>query len=409
MFALWVASLVGGDGYVDALGNPVGGDFPMFYIAGQMACRGEWSLLYNEPQQQARLLQLLPTLPPDTYLPFRYPPLVAILSAPLAMLPYPAAFIVFASTSLVIWLGGVGHLVRRLIPQPDAATGTAILALAAAPVMLQSLIDGQASICWFAIASACWCSLVRGRAVAAGCWLALAACKPNVMLLLGGVLVVRHPRMLIGASAVGGALAILTCLIAGTDPLVNYVELAWQLALAPWQVETPYWKVQSLLSWTELAVGTSLARRTNLVVGLVSAACVALWWRRQPHTQAADAQALSIALVINALFNPYTPVYDLTLLCLGGIVCVASVAGNAWPGTSSAWLSRRDVAASLAVLLVAPVASQSMAKALGTPLQAMPLCLLALTTYWLAFPWLFPLFERPAGSRRPAASAANQA
>ncbi len=58
MLLLWLAIVARGDGRLDALGNPVGGDFAMFYIAGNMAWQGEWHLLYNEAEQQRRLIEL---------------------------------------------------------------------------------------------------------------------------------------------------------------------------------------------------------------------------------------------------------------------------------------------------------------------------------------------------------------
>lgn len=395
LLASWIAAAAAGDGRLDALGNPLGGDFAMFYIAGQMALHGEWSNLYDEPLQQARLLELFPGLPADAYLPFRYPPLVAILLAPLAGLPYLAACLVFVSASLAMWSLSLRSLVRLYLPERDSLTATALMAIASAPVMLQTLIDGQASLWWFAIGAACWGCLERKRPVVAGCWLALAACKPNVMLLLAVALVVRFPRMVFGMAATGLALLGLTWLVAGGQCLSDYRQLAQQLALQPWQVETPFWKVQSLLSWTELCVGESWARRTNLLMGLTAAVAVGVAWRRQAGNPAAAVNALCAALVINALCNPYTPVYDLILLCLGLVACVAGLARGVWPGTSSQWLLRRDVQVSLGVVLAGPVLSQGLARSLECGLPAMPVCLLGTAGYW----WLL----RPASVWRSAA------
>jgi hypothetical protein len=90
-------------------------------------------------------------------------------------------------------------------------------------------------------------------------------------------------------------------------------------------------------------------------------------------------------LLINALCNPYTPVYDLTLLCLGLLASVASLARGTWPGTSSAWLLRRDVQSSAAIVLLGPILSQGIAKATQCELQCMPLGLLCVAAYWLAY------------------------
>lgn len=380
LLALWISVLLAGNGRVDGLGNPIGGDFAMFYVAGQMAQRGEWAQLYDETLQQQRLLELIPSLPADTYLPYRYPPLVAILASPLTALPYLPAFGVFGLVSLSLWLGSIRLAVGKKLRDWSADGGTAVLAIACAPVAMQTLIDGQASLMWFAIAAGCWWCLQRERYAMAGCILALAACKPNVMLLLSVALCVRYPRLLLGLIPTGLAMFAVSIAVAGFEPLAAYVELGRQLAWKPWSVETPYWKVQSLLSWTEPLLGTA-ARRFNMLTGLLAAIAVGIGWRRQRSSSPTDAMALCLALVVNALFNPYTPVYDLTLLCLGLLACCAAAESR---GGLGQWLRRRDVQCTAALVLLGPILSQGLAKLAECPLQLMPLGLLAATVYWLA-------------------------
>lgn len=382
LLTLWLAVLAGGRGGVDALGNPLGGDFAMFYIAGQMAYSGEWTELYDESLQQRRLLEQLPGLSSDTYLPYRYPPLVAIFASPLAALPYRVAFAVFSLVSLGLWLGSIRLLTRDMMPKLDAYGSTAGLAVACAPVAVQTIIDGQASLIWFAIAAVSWWCLQRGHQVSAGALLALAACKPNVMLLLAVVLFLRYPRMLWGWIPAGLVMFLTTVAVAGAEPLVAYADLGKQLAWKPWLVETPYWKVQSLLHWTEPVLGSS-ARRVNMLIGFAAAVCIGGAWRRRLGVFAVDAWALCAALVVNALFNPYTPVYDMTLLCLGLLaVCAWAASQNALPEC----LARRDVQCTGGLVLLGPVVSQALAKFAECPLQFMPLGLLAAGVYWLAKP-----------------------
>lgn len=394
--------LTGGTGRVDRLGNPLGGDFAMFYLAGQMAGQGEWSSLYDEPLQQARLLRLMPGLAPSTYLPYRYPPLVAWLMSPLGRLPYEIAWALFTTASLLAWVISMRTVQRLLLPNPDAATRSALIAIALAPVMLQTLMDGQASTFWFAIAAGCWCCLHMDRPIAAGCLLGLAACKPNVLLLLGVVLVVRYPRMLLGVAITGGLMLASTLVIAGVDCLNAYLKLVEQLALQPWSVETPYWKVQSLIAWSEWLLG-SAARRTNFFIGLALAIATGAVWRyhtghrmQSLHAEkqfstavpsawegskhSAGAAALCAGLAINTLFNPYTPVYDLTLLCLGLLVALG--AGLERTPDAAQLLTRADVRFTLLIILMGPIVSQMVSHQLQWPLQAMPIALTAISAYW---------------------------
>ncbi len=278
MLLLWLCVIAQGTAGLDALGNPIGGDFAMFYIAANMASQGEWHLLYNEPEQQRRLLELFPGLPLDTYLPYRYPPHLAMLLSPLGILPYRVAHAMWVLGSVLIsvitWLA----LARTFLPKRSELANTCILGLALSPVAAQTIIDGQASLWWLAILGGTWLAIHCERFVLAGMCLALASCKPNVLLLLGLLLVLRYPRMLWGIVPVGLLCLASTLCIAGRECLTAYVRLGSQLATQTWSVETPYWKVQSLLSWTELVFGSN-ARAVNMFVGLTSIVLLAWWWR----------------------------------------------------------------------------------------------------------------------------------
>ncbi len=122
----------------------------MFYIAGNMASQAQWSLLYNEPEQQRRLIELFPGLPLDTYLPYRYPPLQPPYSHPWAVC------LIERSSPVVqrIAVSLAGQLVRIVAhvssDKFDARTHL-LTGLVASPIMAQTLIDGQASFWWFAI------------------------------------------------------------------------------------------------------------------------------------------------------------------------------------------------------------------------------------------------------------------
>jgi len=426
MLLTWLIACLTGNGLLDCFGNVIGGDFAMFYIAARMATAGQWLGLYDEPLQQQYLIALIPNLGQNAYLPYRYPPMVAIALQPLAQLPYLESFLLFTLVSMILWLLSHKALLQHYLPTKSASAVSAALGVMCAPVILQTFIDGQASAYWFTIATACWLLTQQRRFISAGCVLALAACKPNVLLLWGLVLVIRYPRMLLGLIPSVLIMISLTCWLVGTDCLAAYANLGSQLAWQPWPVETPYWKVQSLLAWLEPVAGP-YARGLNAALGLTSAVAMGLCWRRNssvtrtPHqaatavpspgtspsdqSAAIDTVALCGALLINALCNPYTPVYDLSLLCLGIVACLpyfALLVDSPNPGcvkqtesypsgfklsTGSRLFSMspvgRAAVISLAVVLLAPVLSQSLAKATGCHLQLAPLLLLLVSLWWL--------------------------
>ncbi len=398
ILAVWIGLLVTGNGFIDALGNPVGADFAMFRIAGEMASSGQWDRLYDEAEQQRRLVAQFPGLPADAYLPYRYPPLTACLFAPLAGLPYCASYLAFVALSIIAWLGSWWCLVRTLCPNASSTAALALALLLFSPIFAQTIIDGQASLMWFALVAGCWCAIQRQRFGLAGMLLALTACKPNVALLLSIVLLVRYPRMLTSYAVTGMVMLGVTLMTAGSACLATYVQLARQLATDAWHVETPFWKVQSLIGWSELAFGAQ-ARQVNLSIGLVLCVGIAAWWRHQArsnHVARPDWIFLTYAILVNALFNPYTPMYDLALLSLAAAAWVAWADSN---GTLVPMLNTRLARVLAAALWIGPIVSQAFSHWTMTPLQLMPIAMLAVLVELLSRDCSRGVLARPQGIR----------
>jgi hypothetical protein len=101
--------------------------------------------------------------------------------------------------------------------------------------------------------------------------------------------------------------------------------------------------------------------------------------------------------LINALCNPYTPIYDLSLLCLGLMACLpywsalveAKLETANWVAIQGVALSNlslrgRFAVLSLSAVLLVPVLSQALSKSTGSPLQFAPIVLLLLGIFWLS-------------------------
>jgi len=157
----------------------------MFYIAGKMFLQGATDQLYDQAEHQRRLHELFPDLAPSACLPFRYPPYVAVVMGLFALFPYPIAFVLFTSLSLLAlfltirWLdenwkiedATVRHIVKRT--------------WLCWPVILETLLGGQASLFACLIVAAVIRLTGRLRWLPAGMVLALAFYKPNVCSFLG--------------------------------------------------------------------------------------------------------------------------------------------------------------------------------------------------------------------------------
>ena len=389
------------DDWLDRSGTPLAADFSMFYVAGQTVLGGETSQLYDPAAAQARLVDLFPGIDPHFALPYRYPPLVGTVMAPLACLPYPVAALLFMTLGLVSALAGLRLLVSETGIGGTRIGGTGMgdvaasdtgrtwngnqrlcyLALLSWPVVLETWIGGQASL--FALLIVCLGIVLmqREQDTWAGAVWALAAYKPNVLLLVVIGCVLFRPRVLRGLLPVGAALLGLTWLTTGWSALVEYAELTLQLAARPWDVETPFWKVHSFSQWLTLVVGDQ-ARIVTLLLGLLATIGVVWRWRGTGNAPRAPLP-YALLITINALANPYTPIYDLTLLAAGVILMVAS------EETSRRYPLARYAAGwqiVLAALYFGPHLSQLIAKSSGV--QFFPLLLLGYAVFQARLFWL---------------------
>ncbi len=374
----WVGWFFPFDDLLDRSGTPLGGDFIMLKVAGEVVADGAVESLYDDQQNQLRSSEMIAGLDPQESWPYRYPPTVAACMAPLAGLPFAMSFAIFFSMQcalLVISLTALyqqSSLLRRY-------SGW-LWAIAGAPIVVEVLVGGQSSL----LALACLLVAVRlllryqtGYDALAGGVLALALYKPNVLgLLIVGLLVYR-PRILLGFLPVaicGVLIAVQTC---GYRCLLEYVQLGSQLASSQWSLETPFWKVHGLAPFFQYA----LPLHGKLLCAVVGLACsLALAWglRRRKLSLAGG---VSLLLVCNSLFNPYVPIYDLVLLIVALVLaCEAPEFAHGW--LCPTWLRTEWLLQGLAAgLFVGPHLSQLVAPSLGW--QPFPLGLLALLLWGL--------------------------
>jgi hypothetical protein len=316
--ATWIVHFWPFDDRLDRSGTPLGADFACFYIAGQMLLEGRAGELYDPAIAEKELRQLFPGQAEGESLPFRYPPFVAGLVAPLATKPYEAALAVFSLASLgMLWLAWrmLAAQMPWLADRPWRTT--AIIVLFGWPVVWEVVLGGQWSLFTLAIVTATTYLLSRDRPVAAGAVLALAAFKPTVLVFFAAGLIVRRPRMLLGAIPTGLALVGASAVVVGFDGLIDYVRLGSRLAAGRWDVPIDLLKFHGLLPWLEPWLPTA----ARGVVGACGAALtmgIAVAWRRAAslppdESRRADYGAYAALLATGAFFGTYVPIYDLVL------------------------------------------------------------------------------------------------
>ncbi len=368
----WLCWFYPFDDLLDRSGTPLGADFAMFYVAGEVVAAGEVDSLYDQAAHQRRLQTLFPNLDQRFCLPYRYPPLVAMVAAPLSRLPYAVAFAIFSAASVVACAASLALLAHQLPVLRGVHRHWLLWACAGWPVVLETLIGGQASLLALLVCTATIVALRLERVTLAGVLLALAICKPNVLFLFAVGAVVYRPRLLKGAIPTG-LLLVLGMILGGGWPVVaEYVALSSELATSVWSVETPFWKVHSLAAWLGMLV-PGPHRVICAVAGVFAAALLGWQWRRCPQHESA---CLALLMIVNALFNPYTPIYDLSLLLIAGLFAAQHLLYDRTRDRTevgSERISPAPIYLALPLVYFGPHVSQAVAKSIG--LQLFPLLL----------------------------------
>jgi hypothetical protein len=352
---LWGFAFYPFQNLLDRHGTPLGGDYVMFYLGGQIVADGASERLYDQDEHCRRLRQLFPTLVEGDLLPYRYPPYVAAAFAPLSRLPFPLSYAIFFAISLGLWLAALWLMSREW---PDffatsAGKGVCWGALGW-PVALETLAGGQASMLALLIALAGLLLLKRDKPIAAGVVLALALYKPNVLALFILGCALKRPRMLLGFVPGAVALVLFGIAVLGWPTTFTYATLGQQLASQTWQTPTPYWKVHGLASWLDGVAGGKL-----ILFSLGLAAVAALFCLQTRRKAKRPAQAppddlyFALLLLLNTLCNPYAPVYDLVVLLLPFVLL--AICGGKSPAFAAPWLPLLG-----AVLFFGPHLSQAL-------------------------------------------------
>ncbi len=391
----WIGWFSPFDDLIDRSGTPLGGDFVMLFVAGQAVATNDSSTLYDDQQNQIRSNALFPKMNPSHSWPYRYPPTVAAVMAPVAQLPFIVAwgaFLILQITLLVVALSGLCRLSSLIQRQPHW-----LWAVAGAPVVIETVVGGQSSLLALVCVIATAGFLKRQKYAMAGVAMAIAMYKPNVLALFVLGCVIVHPRTLRGlvpTVATGVLVAVTYC---GWDSLQQYTLLTLELASTKWGLETPSAKVHGLAPYFQSLLPAH-GKFVCLLLGIICSAVIALQWRTR---RIEDLFALSLLLVVNSLFNPYVPIYDLVLLipalvfaCESLVVCKAHDQPSPTYSITPKVLSARDFQWLAGVLVMGPHVSQSVAPTLGYQLFPVVVTAVVLTVLGSQFvPRFAPLFK----------------
>ena len=340
--------------FLDATRGP-GSDFLAFWGAARLTVAGTPQFAYDLAAETAAQA----TTGVGNMIAYVNPPPFLLVIAPLGLLPYAVAWVVWSLAGWAVWL----LVARRVLPQ-------ATLAIAAFPGAYLAASHAQNGFLTGALLIGGVLSLGRSQALS-GALLGALIVKPHLALLVPLWLIAGRKWTALAtgaASAIG--LSLLALVAFGADTWRAWPSSFAVSAAIMRDGDAVFWqRMGTVYSAVRLHGGGDTALIAQSLVTLCCATLVVLSWRRTRDSQATGA----LMLAATALGSPYLFAYDLAFLALPVFWLVRE-------GISRGFRPGERLA--LVALYAAPLAARAAALPLGlnlTPLAAVALVALVWT------------------------------
>ena len=294
------AALHGG---LDAIGKPVGVDYPSFWAASKLALQGKAAQAYD----MAAHFQVQKDAfggAPIGYSAFFYPPPYLLVCLPLALLAY--------TPSLIVWLTATGVMARQAL-RPLLDDRDSLLALAAFPAVLSNLAHGQNAFLTTAL-SAYGLTRIDKRPWLAGLVLGVLVIKPHLALVLPFALAATGRwRTFLATGFAAVALCAASWLVFGSEVWTGFLAASPIARAALEQNLVGDEKMQSAFAAIRLLGGPLWLGWA--VQGITSLAAIAtLTWAGGKTTDVLAQASLTACAAL--LASPFLLDYDLMLAAL---------------------------------------------------------------------------------------------
>lgn len=302
--------LVTAHGPNDYAGRPLGTDFSNIYAAGLAALKGEAASVFDiERQWRAEQALFGPATPLYGW---HYPPFFLLVAAPLAMLPYRAALIVWQLSTLILYLLALKALIKKSAMPEWADAGVWLPLALGFTAIFVNLTHGHNGFLTAAIFAG-GLALLNTRPLLAGLLFGFLAYKPQFGVMIPLALAAGgYWRSFAAAAVTILVLALAVTLLFGADVWPAFLAGAsFTRGVILEQGATGFEKIQTFFSQIRLLGGpVALAYMVQGLAFLFSAAMVWRAWRK-PLSLGARGAILCLATLIA---TPYALDYDLMLL-----------------------------------------------------------------------------------------------
>ena len=290
------------NGMVLANGQPVFGDFIAFWSGGRAALEGHATEVHSRDLIAQYHQQAAPGV--AFIAPWNSPPTFLLIASALALLPYPAAAIVF------LLLGGALYIAAARVLLPDTRALIFALTLPAALYNLGTVQTGLVVAGVSGLAFAC----LDKRPLAVGAFVGILAIKPHLAL-LWPIMLALSGRWRAFAAATLSTLAFVALggLVFGFDAYTRFFDslAATQNLVTSQLITTPAY-ASLYASLLQLGAAQPIALGAHIAVALSALVIACIVFRRGERTTVGAALCAATLIVL-----PYSFFYDFTLLAVG--------------------------------------------------------------------------------------------
>jgi len=304
------------------LSGRIGGDFPAFYSAGRIVTTVGFNELYDLDQQIKWQKDLFPDR--KSYLPFSYPPFVALAYAPMSLLPYRMAYLfnlfVFISAFFMAFV-----CLKRIIQGLDEYFLPVFTLSFTFYPFLKSNLGGQNTALTLMLFALIWRFASENRQYLAGISLGLLLYKPQFGIPLIGLFVLSGRYRIAISSIVAGSLVItISLFFTGIQPYKQWYNFINWFSTADAIVNG-----HNAVSWigflnAVLGAENKMAFIIGAVCCLITVSIISYIWTIGGTKSDFNAQ-MGLAAVSIILISPHVMFYDAGLIILTYVVVISKI------------------------------------------------------------------------------------
>ncbi|MCJ7491946.1 MAG: DUF2029 domain-containing protein [Dehalococcoidia bacterium] len=311
-----------------------GTDWVSFYSAGTMIRTGHGRELFDTAAQTATQHRLV-----GTELAYALPAFVAYVFAPLSFLSFSTSYLAWLAMNLSLLAGLLYAAWRYLVALSGSVRTCWIAGVALATPTVVEVFQGQIDLSVLACMLACLALLSRKKPVVAGAILALAAAKPQFVLsLLLLLLLKKEWRALASFGVVAAVLFAVPVALLSPHTLADQMSLLASFPSSSTEHAVSARYMVNLRGTVTSIDGSAGVWEWALPLAACSMVALVVASRRWARLPSSDPQAWALALALPLIWSPHVHYHSLVFLLAAGTMYVRAISAAGIPPRPS-WIA----------------------------------------------------------------------